>query len=182
MEAGDVKAFRENLEKATFTMYSRKDGSAKKFIPDINIICDNSLNLVDDHQGAIIWDDANSRLYAFRYNTPNMIYKNPTQAMGLGNLPKTTAAVICVDYGEIQNLRAAFNREAFENFLTALGSLITEDQKVYLRKKLFVDVDQDIVIQRKQKTSYVTGVSKDHNISSKHYTEMDEYNKTVHTN
>ena len=92
--------------------------------------------------------------------------------------------VIGVDYDEIQNMRISMNAEMFENLLTQMtadGIPITNDQKNYLRHILFIETDMDYIIKRKQNVSYMTETSVNAEISQRHYTEDDEYSKTIHT-
>lgn len=182
METVDVIAFRENFDKAYFIMYNKKDGTEKKFLPPIHVCCDNSLNVIDDRMGSVIWDDENSRFYWFRVNGPTSFINSPTSAMSFGSKVLVPGLIIAVDYGEIQNMRIIVSEEMLERFMEGLGSLMTEEQKNHVRHLILDETDMENIIQRKQTVSYVTGFDKRQQASTKHYSEMDEYNKTVHTN
>lgn len=182
METVDVIAFRQNFDKAFCVMYSKKDGSEKRFLPPIHVCCDNSLNVVDDRMGSVIWDDENSRLYWFKVNGPSSFPNSPTSAMNFGSKVLVPGLIIAVDYGEIQNMRIIVTEEMLERFMEGLGSLMTEEQKEHVRHILIDETDMLNIIQRKQTTSYITELSKNDQSSMKHYSDMDEYNKTVHTN
>lgn len=181
MEKKDVIAFREAYKKATFTLNNRFDGTKKTFIPFIHVLCDNSLNAVDDQQGSIIWDDENERFYWFTINS-NSTVPYSTGTMSFGNKAANPLCVVSVDYGEIQNMRMVMNEEAFENYIanTDLNILMTADQKEHIRK-IFEECDQTIAIQRKKNISYNTLAPKNAPISQKHYDDQDEYTYTVHT-
>ena len=102
-------------------------------------------------------------------------------AMSFGDKVELPALVIAVDYNQIQNMRIIMDREMFDNYIEELGSLVTEEQKKHLEYELFAQTDMNTIIKRKNNTSYVTGLSKDAEISSRSYDEIDSYNHTVHT-
>jgi len=181
METQDVIAFRNQFDQATFTRYNKYTGEKKLFKPGIHICCDNSLNAYDDRMGSVIWDDENSRFYWFKLNAEGSHPQSPTMAMSFGDKVQIPALVIAVDYGEIQNMRIILDREMFDKYIEALGSLVTEEQKKHLIYELFASTSMDYIIRRKNRTSYVTGEAKDLPVSSQNHDENDEYNKTVHT-
>ena len=182
MEAKDVIAFREQFDRATFTRYNRLTGEKREFKPGIHICCDNSLNAYDDRMGSVIWDDENERFYWFRLNGPTASINSPTSAMSMGDKVQTPALVICVDYGEIQNLRVILDEEMILKYFDALGDLINDDEKAHIMEMIFDETDMSNIILRKKNVSYVTGMDKRADISSKHHSDLDEYNRTVHTN
>jgi len=184
MDKSHVVAIRDLFKKAKFTWKNRYDGEPKQFEPEIHICCDNSLNAVDDGNGSVIWDDNNSRFYWFKFNGYNSTPNSPTMGQSMGSRVGVPAMVIGVDYDEIQNMRISMNAEMFENLLTQMtedGIPITDDQKNYLRHILFIETDMDYIIRRKQNVSYMTETSVNAEISQRHYTEDDEYSKTIHT-
>lgn len=182
MEKTSVIAFREQFKEAKFTLTNRYDGTKKQFLPCLHILCDNSLNAVDDQNGSVIWDDENERFYWITSNS-NSTVPYSTGTMSFGNRPANPVCVVCVDYGEIQNMRMVMNEEAFDNYIanTDLNTLMTAEQKEYNKRKYFEETDQRIAIARKNQISYNTLAKKDAPISQKHYDDQDEYTFTVHT-
>lgn len=182
METVDVVAFRQQFDKAYCILYNKKDGTEKRFLPPIHVCCDNSLNVIDDRLGSVIWDDANSRFYWFRVNGPGSFINSPTSAMNFGSKVLVPGLIIAVDYGEIQNMRIIVSEEMLDRFMEGLGALMTEEQKEHVRHLILDETDMENIIQRKQTVSYVTGMPKNQRLTQKHYSDMDEYNKTVHSN
>lgn len=178
MTKNETIKHRELCEKATYTA-KNEDGTEEVRKVPIHVVCDNSLNIIDKHDGNVIWDDENERIVYFTYNSESTFYNSPSNAMSFGNQPMVPAVAIVVDYGEIQNLRILLNREAMENLFIALGSSITNDQKDNMRKKFFTDLTMDNIIKRKRQYSYVTQTKKDSKEASINYTDSDEYRRTV---
>ena len=183
MELATVKLFRTKCESAQYTLYNKDkncdpaDATKTVHMP-IHIVCDNSLNVVynPDHP-TVIWDDSNECFYAFVYNTESTIHGgNP--AMSFGNKPFTPGVCICVDYGEIQNIRVILNEEAFEKFSAAVN--MPAAQKEYIHNMLFVETDMKTRIDKARNTSYITMTDKRKDPATRRYQDIHEYNKTVH--
>lgn len=176
MEKQEVITHRNLCYQATYTQ-RQADGTTKKAKVPIHIVCDNSLNIIDYHNGNVIWDDANSRIIYFTVNSPDKVFNSASASMTAGTKPAFPGAMIVVDYGEIQNLRVELNEEAFD---AVIGSIsMSADQKEYVRQKLFVETDQEYIIKRKKEISYMTQRKKDEEESLKNYDENDEYKRTV---
>jgi len=181
MDKQHVIAFREQYKQAKFTLNNRYDGTKKEFLPCLHVLCDNSLNAVDDQYGSIIWDDDNERFYWFTTNSSSTVPFS-TGTISFGNKPANPLCVVSVDYSEIQNMRMVMNEEAFENYIanTPLNTLMTDEEKEYIRNKFFVETDMHVAIPKKHTISYNTLAPKDTPISQKHYDDQDEYTYTVH--
>ena len=181
MDKAHVIAFREQYKKAKFTLYNRYNGTPKEFLPCLHVLCDNSLNAVDDQYGSIIWDDDNERFYWFTSNN-NSTVPFSTGTMSFDTKPANPLCVVSVDYSEIQNMRMVMNEEAFENYIkdAPLNTLMTYEQKEHIRRKYFEETDMRIAIPRKQAISYNTMAPKSAPISQKHYDDQDEYTYSVH--
>ena len=181
MDKAHVIAFREQYKKAKFTLNNRYDGTPKEFLPCLHVLCDNSLNAVDDQYGSIIWDDDNERFYWFTTNS-NSTVPFSTGTISFGTKAKNTLCVVSVDYSEIQNMRMVMNEESFENFIknTPLATLMTNDEKEHIRTKFFVETDEYIGIAKRSRIDYNTIAPKDAPISQKHYDDQDEYTYSVH--
>ena len=185
MEKVDVVHFRELIDKCEFTLYKKTGedkGTSKKFKPWIHICCDNSLNVIDDREGSVIWDDDNERFYWIRPNTPSTVpFSN--SGMSFGSINEVPVALICVDYGEIQNIRCIMNKESFDNLYKALKQegIMTEDHYNHLIQTLFDETDMKKIIARKKAYNYVTGYSNDTDeITNPSLGENQVYNKTIH--
>lgn len=185
MDKATVIKFREMCYKATMTLYNKNQNCAenektKVLRCPLNIVCDNSLNITDDPiTRNVVWDDDNECLYYFTYNGESAFYNPSTAAISFGNKPVVAGVCILIDYGEIQNIRIQLSEEAFNNFtagITALGA----EQKEVLRKHIFRDTDQEVIIKRKKNTSYMTMTDKDKDPATRHYDDIHEYNKTIH--
>lgn len=179
MEKKDVVAFRNIVDQCTFTLTSRKDGTKKEFKPRIYVICDNSLNVIDDRLGSVIWDDDNERFWWFRSNTPGTTPESGHN-MSMGSEVRWPYAVVYVDYAEIQNMRIVMNQESFDKMYNALGGLMTEEQKTNIEMNIKDSGDMTTVIPRKYEVNYVTGLPKKYDPPSK--TEDKAYAFTVHAN
>lgn len=185
MEKATVIKLRELAYKATMTLYNKnkdcpEDKKTMTIRSPLNIVCDNSLNITDDPiNNNVIWDDVNGCLYYFTYNGESAFYNPATAAISFGDKPVVSAVGILIDYDEIQNIRVQLSEESFDN-LTAGITVMTPEQKDALKNHLFRDTDQRVIIERKNKTSYMTMMDKDKDPSTRHYDDMHEYNKTIH--
>lgn len=183
MEKETVIKFRNLAKQLTCTLYSKelnKDGEHDKLVipADIHIVCDNSLNAIDDHLGSVQWDDDNEVFYIFRLNTQSAYYQGKTNTISTGDQPAIPICLIAVDYGEIQNMRFQLNREQFEKALVALN--IPEDEGNYLRDKFFLELNQAYLIKKKREISYDTQTRKDGEIAKRSYDDRYEYDMTMH--
>lgn len=185
MEKETVIKLRELAYKATMTLYNKnkdcKESERTMVVRcPLNIVCDNSLNITDDPINKnVVWDDANECLYYFTYNGESAFYNPATAAISFGDKPVVSGVCILVDYAEIQNIRIQLSEESFDNF-TAGITVMTQEQKDALKNHLFRDTDQRVIIERKNKTSYMTMMDKDKDPSTRHYNDIHEYNKTIH--
>lgn len=179
MEKEDVIKLRELANKATYTR-RLADGTTVTDIVPLVIVCDNSLNCVDYHDGSVIWDDDNAVFVNFIVNGPDTVYQGKSHAMSFGSKIKAPLAAILVDYGEIQNFRLELIEEAYDNFSNGFTAMSAEEKEA-VKKYYFEDLNMDNIIRRKQQISYMTQQKKDHPIEQQHYDDLDEYNRTVHT-
>ena len=67
METVDVVKLRTLCEKAE-TNVRRGDGSIQKMKFPTHVVCDNSLNVIDYHNGNVIWNDAEGYFVYFLQN------------------------------------------------------------------------------------------------------------------
>lgn len=182
MEKETVIKLRELAYNFKFTLYAKDPSNpvqTLQFRTPLMIVCDNSLNIVDDpYLQNVIWDDENERFFYFTANDITSFYNPVTYAMSFGDEPAWPGLMIMVDYGEIQNMRVQFNREIFEQIATKLS--MPEEQKKKIIAKIFDANNQKKAIERKRKISYVTGSNKNSVPANRHYDDNDEYEKTIH--
>lgn len=177
MEKEETILHRTFCQKAKYKARTA-NGEIKEYICPTIIVCDNSLTVVDNHTGNVIWDDDNSKFVYFTLNSQGSIYNGHSNSMTFGNKPAVPLAAIVVDYGEIQNFRIELTRDAFESLVKDFTPM-TEDQKNFIRDTYFNKLDMDYIIRNKRKVSYVTQQNKDSSLSQKHFDENDEYKLTV---
>lgn len=185
MEKATVIKLRELCYKATFTLYNKnKDCDPDKrtltLRGPVHIVCDNSLNIVDNPlRKSVIWDDANECLYYFTYNTESSFFNPATTAISFGDKPAVPGLCILVDYGEIQNIRVQLNEEAFDNLAKSINGMTDEDKKA-IKNYIFKETDQREIIKRKKNISYNTITDKRTDPGSRRYDDNHEYNRTIH--
>ena len=183
MEKATVIALRNKCEQATFTLYNKDKNCApsdatKTVKSPIHIVCDNSLNVIyNPNNPTVFWDDANECFYAFVENTESTFHGG-SPAMSFGNKPIVAGVCICVDYGEIQNIRVKLTEEAFDNFTAALGMPATQIEAI--REKLYRETDNGIQIPKARNVSYMTQTDRRKDPATRRYQDIHEYNKTVH--
>lgn len=177
METVDVVKLRTLCEKAE-TNVRRGDGSIQKMKFPTHVVCDNSLNVIDYHNGNVIWNDAEGYFVYFLVMNPSTIHNSPSAGMSFGSKSMVPAAMICIDYGEIQNIRCELNEEAFEAVAAALN--MTQDQIEYNKHRLFEQTNADVAIQRKRMYAYSNQAHKNSPDGKRNFTDLEEYDKTVH--
>ena len=183
METATVQLLRQKCEQATFTLYNKDKNCApadatKTVKSLIHIVCDNSQNVIyNPNNPTVFWDDSNEVFYAFVYNTESTIHA-ASPAMSFGNKPTIAGTCICVDYGEIQNIRVQLTEEAYDNFANAIG--MPDTQKAAIKKILYVDTDNAVQIPKARNRSYMTMTDKRKDPATRHYQDVHEYNATVH--
>lgn len=176
MDTKYVKAIRDLCDKATYTTY-KADGTTETRKSPIHIVCDNSLNCIDDHRGSVIWDDAKELFVYFTYNTSSTFYNSLTESISMGGEITVPGVAILVDYSEIQNMRILINKEIFENFTGALT--LTDEEKEFLNWKYFIALDEKYNIEQKKKMNYVTAAPNESQVSMASYSDNGEYHATV---
>lgn len=176
METADVIKLRKLCEKAE-TEVRRADGSVTKMKFPTHIVCDNSLNVLDYHNGNVIWNDTEGYFVYFVINT-NVVHNSPTNGISFGQTPMVPGAMIVVDYGEIQNLRCELNEEAFDAIAAALN--MPADKIAYNKHRLFEQTNADIAIQRRRMYSYSNQAHKNSKDGKCNFTDLEEYDKTIH--
>lgn len=158
MEKDAVIRIREAFRKAKFTLTSRKDGSKKEFSPQIHVVLDNSVNMIDDGNGSLIWDDDNEMLWWFKANTLGSYINSPSASMSFGDKSEWPAMCIGSNYEQIQNMRILLNEEAYYNLCAEIGTdLMPEDAIMNNYIKIFEETDMNVVISRKREVNYNTG-------------------------
>lgn len=183
MEKAAITRFRNLAKAATVTLYSKDLNSSGTHdvvtLPaELHVVCDNSLNFIDDNNGSAIWDDTNEVVYVFTYNTDGTYYTGTTNTISNGDQPAIPLCLICIDYGEIQNIRMQLNMEQFQHVATQLS--LTPSQIEYYIKKFWDGTNQVKIIKKKRETSYSTNTSKSGSSAKVHYDDKDEYNRTIH--
>ena len=169
---------RELIKSLTYDV-KNEDGTTSTMITPIAIFGSNNFNmLTDTHDGSFIWDDDKETLFFFQYNS-KVDMNAPAPAMSVGAQIKAPCILGFMPYNEIITMRAILIEETFEKVCTKLN--ITGDQKKWIYHKFFVETNQDYQIKKKRELgiSYCNQHSREYN-KDRHYTEMDEYNKTVH--
>lgn len=178
MEKEAVIKIRESFRKATFTLTSRKDGSKKVFQPQIHVVLDNSVNIIDDGNGSLIWDDENELLWWFRGNTPGAYINSPSSGMSFGNKSEFPAMCIGSNYEQIQNIRVILNEESYFKLCNEIGSDIMSQEEIDNNyEKLFEETDMNVIISRKREINYNTGLPKKYD---KTYDEDSSYTIATH--
>jgi hypothetical protein len=174
MDQERVILIRDKFKALKFKLYHRGTGEEKEFTPLIQIVCDNSLNVVDDNQGNVIWDDDNGIFYWFKGNCQS----STSYQAGISNGVALNTPYLCiaVDYDEIQNIRIAMNQECFDQLAQSLS--LTDEQKEYIKDMILSESDMRNVIVRKQNNSYVTSVPEKYTIAAKDDNKV--YDKTIH--
>jgi hypothetical protein len=174
MDKERVVAIRDKFKALKFKLYKRDGSGEKEFTPLIQIVCDNSLNVVDDNMGNVIWDDDNAIFYWFKGNCQS----STSYQAGISNGVALNTPYLCIgiDYDEIQNIRVALNQECFDQLSQSLS--LTDDQKKYIEDMILSESDMRNVIVRKQNTSYVTSVPEKYTIPVKDDNKV--YDKTIH--
>lgn len=175
MDKERVVKIRDMLKSIKFPIYNRGTGEEKMVTPYIQVVCDNSVNAVDDNQGSIIWDDENDIFYWFKANAPGSTIFHPSMAMGVA--VKTAYLVIAVDYDEIQNIRMPMNQECFDQIATKIP--MTEEQKNHIEDMILTESDMRNVFAMKRSTNYVTGLPSKYDIPSGSDSKV--YAKTIHS-
>lgn len=179
MTKEEVIRHRALLENLIVKAYKGDDSGEKEDIKvPIWVVCDNSLNILDNGLNTI-WDDENERIVHFRYNTPGTSYNSNNSSMTAGDQPEFSLAIIVVDYGEIQNMRVEANKEVFEQIATLLGDLLTDEKKKFIEYKYFDSLNAKVSIEQKKQIDFRTQRNKDSVEAKRHYTEEDEYRTTV---
>ena len=182
METATVKSLRDFAHNLKFTLYATDPSNpvpTMKIRVPLMIVCDNSLNIIDDPvKKNVIWDDDKERLFYFDVSGISGVYNEPNYTMAFGNKPSFPGMCIMVDYGEIQNMRIQFNEEVFDKIASDLS--MPADQKEAIKKRIFDGTDQEKIIKRKMNVSYNTGRKYNSAPSNRHYDDNDEYFKTIH--
>lgn len=182
MEKNTVIKFRELAYNLKFKLYAKDPKNPvqeKIFRVPLMIVCDNSLNIIDDpYKQTVVWDDANERFFYFTANDITSFYNPATYVTSFGNEPAFPGLMIMVDYGEIQNMRVQLSRDVFNQVAEQLS--MPDGQKKILIEKLFDDTNQEKIIKRKRDVSYMTSSNKYQSPANRHYSDNDEYQKTVH--
>ena len=181
MEKAAVIKIRNAFKKAKFTLTSRKDGSKKQFIPQLHVILDNSVNIIDDGEGSLIWDDENEMLWWFKANTPGSYINSPSSGMSYGSKVEWAGMCIGSNFEQIQNMRVLLNEESYYNLCNAInedGEIITKEQIEHNYIKIFEETDQYAIITRKKEVNYNTGLPKKYDPT---YTEDSAYVITNHS-
>lgn len=177
METKCIQYIRDKLcENATYTAF-KADGTKEIRKSPIHIVCDNSLNCIDDHRGSVIWDDANEVFVYFTYNTSSTFYNSLTESISMGGQITVPGVAIMVDYSEIQNMRILLNKEILENVEKQLT--MTDAQKDFLDYKYFKALDEAYNIKQKKNMNYVTAAPNESQVSKASYSDSGEYHKTV---
>ena len=178
MEKDAVIKIRDTFKRATITLTSRKDGSKKEFVPSLHVVLDNSVNIIDDGEGSLIWDDENEMLWWFRANTPSSYINSPSSGMSFGSKVEFPAMCIGSNYEQIQNMRVLLNEESYYKLCEAIGTDVMPKEAVesnYIN--LFEETDMYAVITRKQEVNYNTGRPKKYDPT---YTEDSAYTIATH--
>lgn len=177
METADVVKLRTLCEKAKQTV-RHADGSIDQIAFPTHVVCDNSLNVLDYHKGNVIWNDADGYFVYFTNISPSSIITSPNSGMSFGSEVMVPGVMICVDYGEIQNIRCEISKEAFMEVAQALN--MTQDQIDYNFAQIFDRANMNTSIQRKRMYAYSNQAHKNSADGKRNFTEEEEYNKTVH--
>ena len=176
MTKADVIYNRNLISGLTYTS-KNEDGTEVTFKTPIAVFGSNNFNMLTDfHDGSAIWDDNRETLFFFQYNS-KVDMNAPAPAMSPGDRPVAPCLLSIMPYNEIITIRAILIEETFDKLCAALS--ITGDAKAKLYHKFFVETSQKFQIEQKRKISYVSQHSHEYE-KDKHYTEMDEYNRTVH--
>jgi hypothetical protein len=175
----DVINARTLLESATYTT-TNEDGSSVTFVSPIYIFGSNNFNIIVDYRnGTLIWDDDNSRILSFQYNS-KVDMNAPAPAMSIGNKPMTPCLISIMPYNEIITMRSILTEESFNNLCTKIGAtLIPSATKEKIYKKFFVELDQEYQIKQKRKIGYSEQMSKEKAEAINSYDDNDEYKMTV---
>lgn len=127
MEPTDVKTIRQLLRKVKYTktVKDKATGAVTKVedIVPISIEFDNSLALSEETD-IVMWDDKTNMVYGIGFNSN--VVKGAQMITGRSK-PGNPGALFVVDYGEIQQIRAAINEELMRKFMNefkALGAKI----------------------------------------------------------
>lgn len=182
MEKAAVIKIRETFKKATFTLTNRKTGEKKQFSPQLHVILDNSVNIIDTGNGSLVWDDENEMLWWFKANTPGSYINSPASGLNFGSKVEWAAMCIGSNYEQIQNMRVLLNEEAYYNLCNAInedGEIMTKEQIEHNYINIFEETDQYAVITRKREVNYNTGLPKKYD---PRYTEDSAYVITNHSN
>lgn len=176
MQKAEVIYNRNLINSLTYTT-KNEDGTEITMMTPIAVFGSNNFNMITDyHDGSMIWDDSRETIFFFQYNS-KVDMNAPSMAMSPGSRPVSPCLLSIMPYNEIITMRAILIEETFDKVCNQLG--ITGDAYDKLYHKFFVETDQLYQIQQKRKISYSSQHSKEWE-KNRHYTEMDEYNKTVH--
>jgi hypothetical protein len=174
MDKERVVHIRDKFKALKFKMQHRGTLEEEEFTPLIQIVCDNSLNVVDDNEGNVLWDDDNGIFYWFKGNCQGSTSVQGGMSMGVAL--NTPYLCVAVDYDEIQNIRIALNQPCFDQLAESLS--MSSDQKQYIEDMILSESDMRNVIVRKQNNSYVTSVPEKYTIAAKD--DIKVYDKTIH--
>lgn len=169
---------RDLIKSLTYDV-KNEDGSMTTMITPIAIFGSNNFNIVTDyHDGSFIWNDDKETIFFFQWNS-QVEMNSPAPAMSVGAQIKAPCYIGFMPYNEIITMRAVLIEETFEKVCNKLG--ITGDAKKYLHHKYFIEPNQEYQIKQKRKLgiSYNNQHSREYN-KDKYFSEMDEYNKTIH--
>jgi hypothetical protein len=180
MDKARVVHIRDMFKNLKFSLWNRETGEEKQFTPSIQIVCDNSLNVIDDNKGSVIWDDDNDIFYWFKGNTQGSTSFQVGLSMGVA--VEFPYLCIAVDYDEIQNIRIPMNQTCFDQLCESLGSNISQEEKEYIEDMIVSEADFRNIKVRKDSTNYNTALPKKYdNIDGKDKSDPAYvYSKTIH--
>lgn len=180
MEKDAVIKIREAFRKAKFTLTNRKTGEKKEFSPQIHIILDNSVNMIDDGNGSVIWDDENELLWWFKANTPGSYINSPSSGLNFGSKVQWAALCNGSNYEQIQDMRVLLNEESYFKLCEAINEereVMTKEQIEHNYITIFEETDMYAVLTRKREVNYNTGLPKKYDPT---YTEDSAYVISTH--
>lgn len=123
MDSADVIKIRNVLRSVNYQKtVVNKDTGAKTTVTDIvpiSIEFDNSLG-VSEKTDLVMWDDANSIVYAVGFNVGQV--KSGEYPMGTDKV-LNPGVLYCVDYGEIQQFRVELNEQLFDGLMQKFKGL-----------------------------------------------------------
>jgi hypothetical protein len=175
MEQERVVKIRDTFKALKFKLQHRGTLEEEEFTPLIQVVCDNSLNVVDDNKGNVLWDDENGLFYWFKANAVS----STSYQAGISNGVALHTPYLCIaiDYDEIQNIRIALPQVCFDQLADSLG--MSAEQKEYIEDMILCESDMRNVIKRKQANSYVTSVPDKYTIPVQDTNKV--YDKTIHS-